>query len=47
MATLVGSSHIKGSTETVRMILLTFAQIGISYVTFYFLLTGEERALCR
>ncbi|KAL2756238.1 hypothetical protein ACRALDRAFT_1063769 [Sodiomyces alcalophilus JCM 7366] len=31
MAVLTGSSHIKGSTETVRMILLTFAQIGISF----------------
>ncbi|ROT36931.1 sucrose transporter [Sodiomyces alkalinus F11] len=31
MATFTGSSHIKGSTETVRMVLLTFAAIGISF----------------
>ncbi|KJZ77886.1 hypothetical protein HIM_02523 [Hirsutella minnesotensis 3608] len=32
MATLVGESHIKGSTETARMVLLTFVAIGITYV---------------
>ncbi|KAK4088121.1 hypothetical protein Purlil1_7600 [Purpureocillium lilacinum] len=31
MATLVGSASIKGSTETVRMVLLTFATIGITF----------------
>jgi len=33
MATLVGSASIKGSTETVRMVLLTFATIGITCVS--------------
>lgn len=32
MAALVGETHIKGSTETARMMLLTFATIGITCV---------------
>ncbi|KND89468.1 General alpha-glucoside permease [Tolypocladium ophioglossoides CBS 100239] len=31
MATLVGKTHIRGSTETARMMLLTFATIGITF----------------
>lgn len=32
MATLVGEQSVRGSTETVRLLLLTFVSIGVTYV---------------